>query len=325
MEHLALGLGDWSFNTLLMCFAGGILGASLGGLYAFVICALAVLLGCMSVLGGGPEFFLLNVGLGPIFGPHVGGFASGCAAVSYAVGVKKNLESASGKDIISPLIDTSWDVLLVGGVFAVFGHAVLNLLVKIPWVSDFDCIALTVVISAMLARLLFHQGEMPWGTKESIKEHGYLKWPCQWIPWMNVPSRQIVFGFGAGIFAGSLAWWAKGVTDPLIAAKTISGLAGFLTCIILSWSIASFSLIALQLGNDAIQKVPVWHCQSILAALAYMHFDSILIAGFVGIGAIFLQDLMGRMFWNHGSNHVDPPACAIATGTFILNNINRLT
>jgi len=110
-----------------------------------------------------------------------------------------------------------------------------------------------------------------------------------------------------------------------VVAKTISGLAGFLTCIILSWSIASFSLIALQLGNDAIQKVPVWHCQSILAALAYMHFDSILIAGFVGIGAIFLQDLMGRMFWNHGSNHVDPPACAIATGTFILNNINRLT
>ena len=325
MEHLALGIGDWSFNTLLMCFAGGILGTALGGLYAFVICALAVLLGCISVLGGGSEFFLLNVGLGPIFGPHVGGFASGVAAVSYAVGVKKNLESASGKDILSPLMDTSWDVLLVGGVFAVFGHAVFNLLLKIPWVSDFDCIALTVVISAMVARLLFHQGEMPWGTKESIKEHGYLKWSCQWIPWMNVPSRQIVFGFAAGIFAGSLAWWAKGVTDPLIAAKTISGLAGFLTCIILSWSIASFSLIALQLGTGAIQKVPVWHCQSILAALAYMHFESILIAGFVGIGAIFLQDLMGRMFWNHGSNHVDPPACAIATGTFILNNINKLT
>ena len=325
MEWLPLGIGDWSFNTLLMCFAGGILGASLGGLYAFVICALAVLLGCISVLGGGSEFFLLNVGLGPIFGPHAGGFASGCAAVSYAVGVKKNLESASGKDILSPLMDTSWDVLLVGGVFAVFGHAVFNLLLKIPYVSDFDCIALTVVISAIVARLLFHKGEMPWGTKESIKEHGYLKWSCQWIPWMNVPSRQIVFGFAAGIFAGSLAWWAKGVTDPLIAAKTISGLAGFLTCIILSWSIASFSLIALQLGTGAIQKVPVWHCQSILAALAYMHFGSILIAGFVGIGAIFLQDLMGRMFWNHGSNHVDPPACAIATGTFILNNINKLT
>ena len=47
-----LGIGDWSFNTFLMCFAGGILGTTLGGLYAFVICGLLVLLGCISVLGG---------------------------------------------------------------------------------------------------------------------------------------------------------------------------------------------------------------------------------------------------------------------------------
>ena len=67
-----LGIGDWSFNTFLMCFAGGILGTTLGGLYAFILCALTVLLGCVSVLCGGSDFLLLNVGLGPIFGPHVG-------------------------------------------------------------------------------------------------------------------------------------------------------------------------------------------------------------------------------------------------------------
>jgi hypothetical protein len=141
----------------------------------------------------------------------------------------------------------------------------------------------------------------------------------------STPARQVVFGFGVGVFAGTLAMWAKGVTDPLIAAKTISGLAGFLTCIILPWSIAAFSLIALQLGTGEIQKVPAWHCMAVLAALSYMHFGSIVIAGIVGIGAIFLQDIMARMFWNHGSNHIDPPGCAIATGTFILNNINKLT
>ena len=115
-----LGIGDWSFNTLLMCFAGGILGTTLGGLYAFIICGLLVLLGCISVLGGGSDFLLLNVGLGPIFGPHVGGFASGVAGVSYAIEIKKNLAnpalSLGSKDILSPLIDTSWDVYLVGGV-----------------------------------------------------------------------------------------------------------------------------------------------------------------------------------------------------------------
>ncbi|MEZ4483233.1 MAG: hypothetical protein R2864_01105 [Syntrophotaleaceae bacterium] len=32
---------------------------------------------------------------------------------------QKNLPSGTGKDILSPLVGTSWDVLVVGGVFAV--------------------------------------------------------------------------------------------------------------------------------------------------------------------------------------------------------------
>jgi hypothetical protein len=39
---------------------------------------------------------------------------------------------------------------------------------------------------------------------------------------------------------------------------------------------------------------------------------------------MFLQDFSGRLFWNHGSNHWDPPATAIAFGTFILNVIKDL-
>ena len=40
--------------------------------------------------------------------------------------------------------------------------------------------------------------------------------------------------------------------------------------------------------------------------------------------ATALQELMARMFWNHGSNHIDPPATAITIGTFVLNNINHV-
>ena len=36
------------------------------------------------------------------------------------------------------------------------------------------------------------------------------------------------------------------------------------------------------------------------------------------------QELMARMFWNHGSNHVDPPAVAIAFGTLALNLANKV-
>lgn len=329
-----LGIGDWSLDTLLMCFAGGILGTVLGGLFAFVICGLIVLLGCILVLSGGSDFILLNVGLGPIFGPHVGGFAAGVAAVSYAVEIKKNLANPAlglgSKDILSPLIGTSWDVYLVGGVFAIFGHVVFNILLMIPFVSKFDCIALAVVISALVARLIFHKGEPPWGKKESIKENGYFRYACQWIPWMNVPSKQIVFGFGVGIFSGALAMWAKGALAPMVEAKTVSELAAYIVPIILAWSIAAISLIALELGTltveaqGEIQKVPVWHSQAILAAVAYMHFDYLLLAGVVGILAMFLQDWCARLFWNHGSNHCDPPATSIAIGTFVLNMIKDI-
>jgi hypothetical protein len=115
----------------------------------------------------------------------------------------------------------------------------------------------------------------------------------------------------------------------MAAAGKITKVGAFVVPLILSWSIAGASLIALELGTltielqGGIQKVPVWHCQSILAALAYLYFGNILVAGIVGILATFLQDFMARMFWNHGSNHVDPPATAIAVGTLILNVIHK--
>lgn len=325
-------MDPWSVNTLLVCFGGGIVGAALGGLYAFIFCGLIVLLGCVVILTGGSDFVLLQVGLGPLFGPHVGGFASGVAAVTYAVGFRKNLQKPAlglgAKDILSPLLDTSWDVLLVGGVTALLGHILLQILVSIPVINMFDCIALDVALTAMLARLFFYK-EGPWGKMESIKECGYMGYKCQWIPWMNVPSREIVFGFGVGVFAGALAWLAKGVLDPVAAAGKISTAAAFVVPLILAWAIAAVSLIGLQLGTltielqGEIQKVPVWHAQSILAAMAYLYFGSILVAGIAGILTAFLQDYMGRMFWNHGSNHVDPPACTIAFGTFLLNVVHK--
>lgn len=323
----------WGINTLLACFAGGIVGAALGGLFSFVLCGLLVLIGCAIVINGGSDFVLMQVGLGPVFGPHVGGFAAGVAAVTYAVGFKKNLRvpalGLGGKDILSPLLDTSWDVLLVGGIFALVSHALLQLLVKIPIINMADCIALAVALSALLARGLFFR-ESPWGRMDSIKEHGYWRYPSQWVPWLNTPSREIVFGFGVGVFSGTLAWWAKGLLDPMAAAGEISSTAAFVVPLIICWAIAAITLIGLQLGTLAsevqgeIQKVPVWHCQAILAALSFLLFGSIIIAGIVGILAAFLQDYMARMFWNHGSNHVDPPACAIAVGTLILNAVHRL-
>jgi hypothetical protein len=310
----------WSINTLLICFAGGILGTALGGLWAFVACGFIVLAGCAIIFAGGSDFVLMQVGLGPIFGPHIG-FCGGVIAASYAAGIRKNLASATGKDILSPLVATSWDVLLVGGFAAVLTHVVLQILVTIPVIKTFDCIALAIVLVSFVARLICH-GEMPWGNRESIKTHGWLGtggYAISWVPWMAPPARLAVIGFGVGIFSGALAMGSKTILDPMAAAGTISATGAFVVPLIIGWALAAICLAGLNLGTGEIQKFPVWHCMAILSALAYLHFGSLLVAGLVGLGGAFLQELMARMFWNHGSNHIDPPATAIAVGTFLLN------
>jgi hypothetical protein len=315
-----------SATTLLICFGGGIFGAALGGLYSFILVGLIVFSGCLVVLGGGSDFILMQVGLGPIFGVYAGGFSSGIVAATYAAGVRKNHPNDSAKDILSPLMDTSWDVLLVGGLTAVVAQVLLQVLPKIPIVNMFDSLALTIVILILVARFAF-QKEMPWGQKDSIKEHGYIiqkDTSISWVPWMLPFEKMAIYGLGVGILSASLAMGTKEILDPMASAGTISKTGAFVVPLIMGWSIAAITLIGLNFATGSIQKFPVWHCQAILAALAFMYWDSIVIGAVVGMLAAFLQELMARMFYNHGSNHTDPPAFGIAMGTFILNFINRI-
>ncbi|MBI5518584.1 MAG: hypothetical protein HY916_00840 [Desulfovibrio sp.] len=316
-------MDPFSWQTLTMCFAGGVVGAALGGLFSFVICGLLVMAGCLIAMSGGSEFLLLQVGLGPIFGPHTGGFAAGVVASTYAAAVSRNHPGGTAKDILSLLMDTSWDVLLVGGIVAVIGHLLAQGFTMIPVVNKSDVLALSVASTAVLARLAF-QREMPWGNAESIRSIGYLKTDdrkISWVPWMLPLPKMLLYGFAAGVLSASLAAGAKGWLEPKVVAGVVSATVAFVIPLILGWSLAAMSLMALQFGSGATQKVPVWHCQAILAAMAYLYFDSVLVAGLVGAAAALLQELMARMFWNHGSNHVDPPACAIALGTIMLNVI----
>ena len=310
----------WSLTTILVCFGGGIMGAAVGPLFAFVICGLMVLSGCIFVLGGGSDFVLMQVGLGPVFGPHVG-FGAALVAATYADGIKKNHPGGSAKDILSPLMDTSWDVLLIGGVAAVCSHGLLQLLAAIPFFKMFDCLALTVVLVPLAARGLF-QKQMPFGCVESIKKYGLLgtdNYAISWAPWNAPPARLAVLGLGAGICSGAIAMGTKSILDPMAAAGTVSATGAFVVPLIMAWAIAAIMLIGINLGSGSIQKFPIWHCQAILAALAFLLFNSLIAAAIVGVLAAFLQELMARLFYNHGSNHIDPPAAAIALGTLVLN------
>ena len=311
----------WSINTLVIVFGGGIAGAAFGTLWAVVLCAFFIFVGCAVVLLGGSDFLLLQVGLGPVFGPHVGGFASGIAAAAYAAGIRKNHPTGAAKDILSPLLDTSWDVLVVGGIFALIGHIALQIFVKIPIVNQFDCLALSVVFTNALARLSF-QKEMPWGRAESIKKYGYLgtdNYSISWAPWQSPPKIMVVLAFGVGSLSVALAWGLKQQLDPMAAKGVISATDAFVVPLIIGWAIAIINLIALMLGTGSLQKVPLFHCQACLGALGFLLTGSLAVGVAAAIFGALLQELMARMFYNHATSHIDPPATAIAFGTLFMN------
>jgi Na+-driven multidrug efflux pump len=136
---------------------------------------------------------------------------------------------------------------------------------------------------------------------------------------MAQPGRLIVFSLGVGLLSGAIAMGTKSVLDPMVAKGLVTTTGAFVVPLIFAWGIAAVSLIGLQLGAGDIQKVPVWHCQAVLSALAFLLFGSLGAAALAGVLAGLLQELMARTVWNHGSSHVDPPAGAIALGTLLLN------
>jgi len=97
----------------------------------YIFCGFWIVCGCLVIAVGGSDLVLLQIGLGPIRGPQGGRFASGVIAAPYAAGIRKNHPTGHAKDILSPLVDTSGDMLAIGGIFALVGHALAQFLPKI--------------------------------------------------------------------------------------------------------------------------------------------------------------------------------------------------
>lgn len=311
----------WSATTLLFVFGGGIAGAAFGALWGVILCALIVLVGCIIVMAGGSDFMLLQVGLGPIFGPHVGGFGAGLAAAAYAAGIKKNHPGGAAKDILSPLTTTSWDVLFIGGVYSLIAHAFLQLEGKIPIINQTDMIACNLLILGLVVRFIcFKEGIF--GKTESIKQNGLFgtaNYSISWAPWQSPWGKLIIMAIGWAALSVGLCTVIKPVLDPLAAAGKISAAGAFVVPLIIGWSIAILNLICLQCATGTIQPVPIWHCQAILAALAFLMTGSPIVGVVAGVLGAILQEFCARLFYNHASTHIDPPATAICFGTLIIN------
>ena len=137
--------------ALVASFGGGIIGAYMGALPAFILTGVIAIAGAVTAMAGGADMTVGFIAFGSYLGPHIA-FAGGVAASAYAGKTKK---LGSGTDILSCLNGLADPAtLLVGGVFGVLGFLIHYVIGAVLHLNT-DLPGFTVIISAIIARLVF--------------------------------------------------------------------------------------------------------------------------------------------------------------------------
>ena len=275
---------DWT--ALLAAFGGGMWGASIGAVPAFIFTGILAIVGGVAAATGHTE--VIGVAFGPVFGPHVS-FGGGVAAAAFA-GSRGFLET--GRDIGTPLMGLKRvDVLFVGGAFGSLGYLVNAGLVRIGAGNWTDTIAVTVILTAMLTRLIFGKTSL-FGTVESPSRRFRPDDSAKWVAWQQDLSHVLSIGLAVGLMAAFLASGSglKAGSDAL------------------AFGIATTVLIFMVLGRS----VPVTHHIALPAALGVLHGAGFLGGAACGVAGALLGEGASRLFLIHGDTHIDPPAAGIA-------------
>jgi hypothetical protein len=281
--------------SFLGAFAGGILGAAIGGQPAFILVGWLVLAGVASASSGGGTGVLDNVAFGPIFGPHVC-FAGGAAAAAFAA--RKRLMK-NARDLATPLMGLGRpDILLMGGLFGIGGHLLNTLLAQagaVPWT---DTVALCVVISGFAARVAFARAGFLGTVPSPAGRRFHADEQYNWLPWQQTSLQIAVIGLAMGTGSGYLA--------RVLGADKGGG--------VLCFGIAASLLVFMQAGF----KMPVTHHIALPAALAVTLSSSILVGIAAGIAGGLIAELFARAALIHSDTYIDPPAVGIVVMTTLL-------
>jgi hypothetical protein len=287
-----------SLEMVLAAFGGGVFGALMGALPAFIFTGFIGLIGIAIIASGGPATILSDVTFGVLFGPHIA-FAGGVAAAAYAANKKKCLDS--GMDILTPLNKTGdMSVLFVGGIFGVVGYLINSVFVSIALPTD--TIALTVFISGAIARLVFGKTGIfgkyeapkpePNGNDEIAVATEISK--RNFLPDSTKLGFNIVLGLGLGL-----------VISYLVILTKIN---------VLGFAISAASLIFLQMGFD----LPATHHITLVAGYAALATGNIFIGALFAVISCLVCEMVGKIFNSYCDTHIDPPATAIFICSFIV-------
>jgi hypothetical protein len=265
-----------------------------GAVPAFIFTGVLALVGAAVAQNGHSE--LIAIAFGPVFGPHVS-FGGGVAAAAFA-GRKGVIPT--GRDIGAALMGLARpDVLLVGGTFGVCGLLVNAGIVRLGGAAWTDTIALTVVVTNVIARLAYGRTSL-FGTLRTPESRRFQPDDsATWLPWQEQWPQVITISAAVGGAAAYLAS-QSGLT---VAADA------------LAFGIATSVLIFLVMGH----KVPVTHHIALPAALGVMHGAGFLGGLACGILGGLIGEAASRVLLIHGDTHIDPPAVGIAGVVLLLN------
>lgn len=285
----------FDIEMLVLSFGGGMLGAAIGGLPAFVICGVCAVIGLAIYQATGDNTFLNATAWGPLFGPHIA-FAGGVAAAAYAA---KTGKMKNGKDIVSSLMGLNApDVLLVGGVFGSLGYALawfsglFGNIGNFPWMNG---PVLSIAISSILVRLIFGSkglfGKVRKGDKRWVPSD-----VASWIPWQSKPAQLILIAFAWGL---PIAYFIR-----LMPSLFTFG-----------FGIAAVYLVFLGTGF----KTPVLHHVGISAGMATLASGGNIWWGLTfALLAAFMGEFFAATFLYHGDTHMDPPVWAVLVNWLLI-------
>lgn len=322
-------LGIFLFG-LIAAAGGGYIGAAIGANFGFVLTGFSVFAAWAILWATGSTWGFDWLAFGPFAGPHVM-FAGGVAAAAYAY---CRGHVASGKDVNAPLGGLGRQrVLFIGALFGVGGYLCQIGLSRIPWFgAHTDSVALTVVISALAARVAFGRCANGEGSNsifdpKKMNHHATSllgriapRDDAQWLPWQERWSYLVGMGLFFGAAAGAVS---IGLGHILPAAVPYANSMVFaISAIIILFLIMGFNMpvqhhITNIAGLAAVKFMPViagvgfqwdgqWDSGTWTAAAV-----AIVVAGLFGILAGWVCEFFARLWYDRGTTHIDPPASAI--------------
>lgn len=273
-----------SLILVLVAVGGGIVGAAIGALPAFIFTGITALVGWAVALSNGSTVILDNIAFGGFFGPHVA-FAGGVAAAAFAANKRKKLDSGTDLNTALHSINDP-SILIVGGIFGGLGY-VINYLLASELQLQMDTIAFTVAISGLIARFTF-------GSSGLIGK---------FTP-TNGEKREF-FPDGTTLVTALVLAAGIAYTTSYVADITQSGIV---------FAISAASLMFAQMGFS----IPATHHITASAGTATLVTGNIYYGLAFGILAEIILQITGRTVNSHVDSHIDPPAVAIAICTFIV-------